>query len=210
MNYHLVYQPFTIGDILLVYFEPHLKPTHHEVVGKMVKIFHLHHLIGVNFLQASLQFKNLPTGIMIKPAKELLQAINQIFQKENIEPLLPLPSGYVIAQIESKKEHPESENLFICQLYLGDAPDQSPIKMTVVTNSIKVKEQDYVVVAKAGTLLMDGTFLVPTPFKGIVSEGMLCSSQTLRSPQLQQEGVYVFTKTQPLGKDFFGLDHVRN
>jgi tRNA-binding EMAP/Myf-like protein len=198
MNYHLVYQPFTIGDILLVYFEPHLKPTHHEVVGKMVKIFHLHHLIGVNFLQASLQFKNLPTGIMIKPAKELLQAINQIFQKENIEPLLPLPSGYVIAQIESKKEHPDSENLFICQLYLGDAPDQSP------------KEQDYVVVAKAGTLLMDGTFLVPTPFKGIVSEGMLCSSQTLRSPQLQQEGVYVFTKTQPLGKDFFGLDHVRN
>lgn len=204
MNYHLVYQPFTIGDILMVYFDPQLKPTHHEVVGKMIKIYHLHHLIGVNFLQASQQFKNLPSGIIVKPAKDLLQSINQFLQKEHIEPLMARPSGYVIAQIASKKPHPESDNLFVCQLYLGNHPDQTPIKMTVVTNSTKVKEQDYVVVAKAGTMLFDGTYLVPTTFKGITSEGMLCSAQTLRSTTLGQEGVYVFDKAQPIGKDFFG------
>lgn len=208
--YHLVYQPFTVGDILLVYFQPTLKPTHHEVVGKMVKIYHLNHLIGVNFLQASLQFKNLPTGIIIKPSKELLHAINQALIKETIEPLKPQPSGYVIAQIESKKIHPESDALFVCQLFLGYQEDKTPAKMTVVTNSTKVKELDYVVVAKAGTMLFDGTYLTPTLFKGITSEGMLCSAQTLRSPQLQQEGVYVFDKAQPLGSDFFGTEYVRN
>jgi tRNA-binding protein len=210
MKYHLIYQPFTVGDILLVYFEPTLKPTHHEIVGKMVKIYHLHHLIGVNFLQASQQFKNLPNGIIIKPTKELLNSINQAFQKESIETLVAQPSGYVIAQIVAKKIHSESDNLFVCQLYLGNQKDETPIKMTIVTNSTKVKEQDYVIVAKAGTMLFDGTYLTPTLFKGVTSEGMLCSAQTLRATQLQQEGVYVFEKAQPLGSDFFGTDYVRN
>lgn len=199
MRYALFYQPVTVGDILLIYFHPELKPTRHIQGKKIVKIYRGETLIGINIFQFSTIVKNMPTGFIVKPSKELLQAINHVLVKEGLEALpFAQPSGFVVGQINQKTSHPDSDQLFVCQVNLGKE------KVTIVTNSTKVKENDYVVVATQNTVLFDGTIIMASPLKGVMSQGMFCSEKTLNIKPVTQEGVLVLPKARPLGEDFFG------
>ncbi|PLV58308.1 phenylalanine--tRNA ligase subunit beta [Thermotoga sp. KOL6] len=115
-------------------------------------------------------------------------------------------SGEILtAKVLEAKVHPETEKLLICKVSTGSRD------YTVITADKTVKEGDYVILALEGATLNDGVRIQPREFKGIVSEGMLCSLEELGLEE-KSENVYRFPEPVELGMNViekFGLrDHV--
>jgi phenylalanyl-tRNA synthetase beta chain len=116
----------------------------------------------------------------------------------------------VTGLIRSVDPHPNAERLSVCVLYLGARI------VRIVTAATNVRPGQVVPVALAGAILADGKVIQPTDFRGVLSEGMLCSAEEILgdtkviSPE-KRDGIYILPPDTPLGKDIcpvMGLDDV--
>ena len=116
----------------------------------------------------------------------------------------------VTGLIRSIDPHPNAERLSVCVLYLGARI------VTIVTAATNVRPGQVVPVALAGAVLADGKVIQATDFRGVISEGMLCSAEEILgdtkviAPE-KRDGIYVLPPDTPLGKDIrpiMGLDEV--
>lgn len=86
--------------------------------------------------------------------------------------------------------HPHNQNLFVCKVDIKDKI------LTIITAAKNVKEGLYVPVAKPGAVLENGKTIDVLEFKGILSEGMLCSLEELgltrgEFPYADENGIFI-------------------
>lgn len=107
----------------------------------------------------------------------------------------------VTGHIKKIDKHPHADKLVICTIEAGGERD-----LTIVTGAPNVKEGDYVPVALDGSVLADGTEIHTSDFRGVMSEGMLCSVEELGFdrhdfPEAPEFGIYIFPEPVTLGMD---------
>jgi len=116
----------------------------------------------------------------------------------------------VTGLIRSVDLHPNADRLSVCMLDLGGRI------VKIVTAATNVRAGQIVPVALADAILADGTVIQPTDFRGVASEGMLCSCEEILgdtkiiAPE-KREGIYILPSDTPLGQDIrpvMGLDDV--
>lgn len=99
----------------------------------------------------------------------------------------------VIGQVESIDRHENADNLFVARVRLGTET------ITLVTAASNLKTGDVAPVVRAGGRL-GGPVLEPRRFRGVLSEGMLCSGDELGvSPD--KESIYILEPSAPIGAD---------
>lgn len=196
--YNLVYQPETLGDYLAIYLHMELPMTRYQSDGGITAIYHQDTLIGINVYNPRSMFPDLTTGIIRRFSPAQFKTLQTILKP--LEGQLTLPafhSGFQVALVTEKNDHPDADALFVCQLNLGQRSIQ------VVTNSSKVKAGDNVIVALPGAMLADGQLVQEGMMMKVPSQGMLCSEKTLGITPETQVGVMILPATAVIGKDAY-------
>ncbi|MBP2641452.1 MAG: pheT [Firmicutes bacterium] len=158
---------------------------------------------SIKWLKDYVQFDETPEEIAEKltMAGVAVEAIEYL--GENIE-------GVVTGKIVSVKHHPNADKLLICKIEIEKTV------LEVVTGAQNVSAGQIVPVALNGAKLPGGKEIFDTDFRGVLSQGMLCSASELNlDPKLlhpaAKEGIYVLPEDTPVGvdvKEALGLDDV--
>lgn len=116
----------------------------------------------------------------------------------------------VTGLIRSVDPHPNADRLSVCVLDVGGKT------VRIVTAATNVMAGQIVPVALAGAVLADGKVIQPTDFRGVASDGMLCSAEEIVgdtkiiAPE-KRDGIYILPPRTGLGQDIrtvMGLDDV--
>ena len=107
----------------------------------------------------------------------------------------------VTGRINKIEKHPHADKLVVCKIEVGGGKE-----LTIVTGAPNVKEGDYVPVALDHSMLADGTEIYISDFRGVISEGMMCSIEELGFdrhdfPEAPEYGIYLFPEPVELGLD---------
>ena len=111
----------------------------------------------------------------------------------------------VVGKIEKIERHPDADKLVICRVNVGHQ------SLQIVTGAKNVFEGAYVPVALHGAHLPDGTVIKKGKLRGIVSEGMMCSTDELGMTEGVATGILILEGQPDLGEDIkktLGLDEV--
>ncbi|MBC7326027.1 MAG: phenylalanine--tRNA ligase subunit beta, partial [Moorella sp. (in: Bacteria)] len=144
------------------------------------------------------------------PPEELAEKLTMAgVAVENIENLALDCQGVVAGRIKSIIPHPNSDHLVICRVDAGQ-------ELQLVTGAPNVYQGQAVAVALDGARLPGGKEIRRATFRGVASEGMLCSAQelgldiSLISPA-DREGIITLPPDVTPGTDVLealGLDDV--
>jgi phenylalanyl-tRNA synthetase beta chain len=96
------------------------------------------------------------------------------FEDVSVRPLGPDLSELRVGLVLTCARHPDADKLSVCSVDVGDGTAR-----TIVCGAPNVAAGQKVAVALPGTLLPDGTRIGKAKLRGVVSEGMLCSSREL-------------------------------
>lgn len=110
--------------------------------------------------------------------------------------------GIRVGEVRSLEPHPQADNLLIGRINLGDG------EATVVTAAKNLKVGDKVPLATPGTVLPNGVKIETADFRGVVSQGMMCSEMELGLAR-EASGIMVLPADTPVGKGIaavLGLD----
>ncbi|QDR80884.1 phenylalanine--tRNA ligase subunit beta [Sporomusa termitida] len=127
-----------------------------------------------------------------------------------VEPLGQNITGVVTGKVMELSPHPDADKLSVCKIDIGTEV------LTIVTGATNVRPGAIVPVATVGALLPNGMNIQPTTLRGILSNGMLCSTEELNidsklvSPEARK-GIYILPADTAVGMDIraaLGLDDV--
>ncbi len=127
-----------------------------------------------------------------------------------VEPLGQNITGVVTGKVLEIAPHPDADKLSVCKI------DIATEVLTIVTGATNVRPGAVVPVAAVGALLPNGMSIQPTSLRGILSYGMLCSTEELAidsklvSPEARK-GIYILPADTAVGIDIrtaLGLDDV--
>ncbi len=107
--------------------------------------------------------------------------------------------GVNVAQIVQIENHPDSDHLHLVTLDLGNGKTQR-----VVCGAPNVAIGQKVPLARVGARL-GKIVLTPAKIRGVVSEGMICSSDELGLTNTRARGILVLDENIPLGTDVRSL-----
>jgi phenylalanyl-tRNA synthetase beta chain len=114
--------------------------------------------------------------------------------------------GFVIGDIRSTTHHPNAEKLQICEVDIGNST------LSIVCGALNARAGIKVAVAKEGAIIPAfGEPLKKTTIRGIVSEGMMCSSEELMFEDDGIDGIMELHQELSTGDDLahaLHLDHV--
>jgi phenylalanyl-tRNA synthetase beta chain len=115
------------------------------------------------------------------------------FEDVAIERPGPDLSAIRVGRVVECGPHPGADRLSLCRVDLGgDGP------LSIVCGAPNVAADQKVAVAGAGVRLPDGTRLKRSKIRGVVSEGMICSSRELGLGD-EHEGILVLDPDAPVG-----------
>lgn len=105
----------------------------------------------------------------------------------------------VVGRLVTLVKHPDSEKLWICEVDTGHE------RLSIVTGAQNLKEGDKVPVALVGAELPNGVAIQASRLRGILSEGMLCSTEELLlNPSVGLErsvgGILILPEEAPIGE----------
>ncbi|HWR44591.1 phenylalanine--tRNA ligase subunit beta [Sporomusa sp.] len=127
-----------------------------------------------------------------------------------VEPLGQNISGVVTGKVIEIGPHPDADKLSVCKIDIGTEV------LTIVTGATNVRQGHIVPVATVGANLPNGMNIQPTKLRGMLSYGMLCSTEELNidnklvSPEARN-GIYILPADTAVGIDIrtaLGLDDV--
>ncbi|MGE5589425.1 MAG: phenylalanine--tRNA ligase subunit beta [Bacillota bacterium] len=117
--------------------------------------------------------------------------------------------GVVSGRILSIEPHPDADRLVVCRVDVGYAPvpGHDGGLLTIVTGAPNLHPGDVVPVALPGAALPGGWKIDATDFRGVYSQGMLCSETELLEglPHKETEGVWVLPPDTPPGRSMVDL-----
>lgn len=105
---------------------------------------------------------------------------------------LPRKPWFIIGKVISREEHPKSSKLFVLKV-------KTDRELQIVTNSLNSLPKKHVVVANVGAILPSGVEIKESKVMGVLSQGMLCGSETLGKGK--SEGVLIVNGTP--GDEYF-------
>jgi len=115
--------------------------------------------------------------------KELCKTLNSIGLEVDSVNTISIAPKVVVGKILKKEKHPSADKLNICQVDLGDKTEQ------IVCGAKNVEVGQFVAVATIGCKLED-LKIKATNLRGVISNGMICSSTELGLPKLN-DGIIV-------------------
>lgn len=129
------------------------------------------------------------------------------FGIEGCEPERPDVKNILVGYVAKLSKHPNADKLFVCQVDIGKRVAQ------LVTGATNLFEGAYVPVALPGTVLPNGVKIEEAEFRGVVSEGMLCSGEELKFknsdvPGAEIHGILVLPGEYTPGEDLLKALHM--
>jgi phenylalanyl-tRNA synthetase beta chain len=115
------------------------------------------------------------------------------FEDVVIEHLGPDLSAIRVGRVLERDPHPNAERLSVCRVDLGESET-----LAIVCGAPNVAAGQKVAVAPAGARLPDGTKLKRSKIRGVLSEGMICSSRELGLGG-DHAGILVLDPDAPVG-----------
>ncbi|MFA5235546.1 MAG: hypothetical protein WC399_01630 [Bacilli bacterium] len=184
-RYSLFYQPLTLGDVLLIIFEPEAFPTRSLARGDVHLIYGGERLIGVNIFNFMALAKVHAHGLLTNVPPVLIGIINDKLANDGIDVFLPpYQSGFRVARVVEKKTPSEvlvtlGHDVKVARGASGDLMVGQSVAVTLT-----------------GTLLPDGRV-----YHGQADEAMICSRK-LFDPGLDDVPLLVDDAFKP-GDDYF-------
>ena len=112
---------------------------------------------------------------------------------EEIEDMAAPYHKMVVAKVVSLEKHTGADNLLVAQLDTGNFGQKQ-----VITAAKNLKVGDLVPLALSGAVLPDGKAIKEVDFKGVFSQGMMCSGAEL-GLEKESTGIWVFDASLPPG-----------
>ncbi|MEY4001406.1 MAG: hypothetical protein RI968_524, partial [Pseudomonadota bacterium] len=103
---------------------------------------------------------------------------------EEIESAAPPFTGVVVAKILDAQKHPDADRLRVCSVSTGD-PTQP---LQIICGAPNARSGMFVACATDGAVLPGDFRIKHTKMRGVVSQGMLCSSKELGISE-ESEGI---------------------
>ncbi len=122
---------------------------------------------------------------------------------EGIENLGKEFKNVVVGRITKIEKHPDADKLVICQVDVGGEEIQ------IVTGAPNVFEGAVVPVAKHKSTLPGGVKITKGKLRGVMSYGMMCSTDELGISKERATGILILPDDTPIGEDIthtLGLD----
>lgn len=110
----------------------------------------------------------------------------------------------VTGQVVSKKPHPDSDHMWLCQVSVGQKnvdKDGNPVPLQIVCGAQNFNEGDHIVVAMIGAVLPGGVKIKKSKLRGVESCGMNCSERELGLGN-DHNGIMILPPDAPVGMDF--------
>lgn len=102
----------------------------------------------------------------------------------------------VVGRVLQIEKHPDAEKLVVCQMDLGEA---EPVQ--IVTGAPNVFEGALIPVAKHKSTLPGGVKITKGKLRGVMSCGMMCSTDELGISDERATGVLILPEGTPVGAD---------
>ncbi|MEJ2627989.1 MAG: phenylalanine--tRNA ligase subunit beta, partial [bacterium] len=145
--------------------------------------------ISLNWLKLYIDFNFSPAQL----AEKLTMAGLEV---ENVDITSQPTKNIVIGDIIKIENHPNADNLHICQVNIGKK------EISVICGADNTKEKQRVPVAVIGSVIANGTKIKKVKLRGMVSEGMICSERELGISN-NHDGIMVLPKTDyRVGEEF--------
>ncbi|PKM87431.1 MAG: phenylalanine--tRNA ligase subunit beta [Firmicutes bacterium HGW-Firmicutes-12] len=124
---------------------------------------------------------------------------------ESIKSLKRGIEGISVALVQVVKKHPQADRLQVCQVVTG-----GDRVVTVVSGATNLEVGQKVPLAQVGAVLANGMKIEKTDFRGIESEGMLCSVEELgldadKFSSEERDGIYILPVEFEVGQDIVSL-----
>ena len=113
-------------------------------------------------------------------------------------------TNVVTAQVVSKKPHPDSDHMWLCQVSVGDHnvdADGNPVPLQIVCGAQNFEEGDHIVTAMIGAVLPGDFKIKKSKLRGVESCGMNCSARELGLGD-DHDGIIILSKDAPVGMDY--------
>ena len=190
MKYHAFY---VNGDLLIRI--KNKECTSYIKEGNISILYNGDEIIGYNILAFPIK---LNLGL-VKLTDEINNEVNKQLKSINQSELEIDDNNYfVVGYIKEIEKHPESNKLNICQVDIGESINQ------IVCGASNVDKGQFVVVAKVGAVLFDGTWIKKGKLLKVESNGMICSSRELGLTK-DGKGILVLDDKYKVGEVFTGL-----
>ena len=187
--FHGFYNLDHVGDIMLARIEDGKTFSYDKYDDLVVLKDKKENVIGYNLLNASKYLGSLNNGL-IKFSDEQVDAFNKILEKYGFLPVtVDKTPRFIVGEVVSMCDHPDSDHLHICQVNLGNEETQ------IVCG----------VVATIGAIMPSGLVIKPSKLRKVDSNGMICSARELGLPNAPQvRGILVLDKEKyNIGESFF-------
>ncbi|TDA68248.1 MAG: phenylalanine--tRNA ligase subunit beta [Clostridia bacterium] len=139
------------------------------------------------------------------PPEELAARLTDAgLEVDSVATVDPLP-GVITCRLTAIEPHPDSLHLWICQVDTGGTREQ------VVSGAPNLRVGQVAVLARPGAVLPGGQEIRKARFRGVDSEGMLCSAPELGLPGRHEEGILELGPDTPPGQpvsQVLGLEEV--
>jgi phenylalanyl-tRNA synthetase beta chain len=122
-----------------------------------------------------------------------------------IEPAAPPFDNVVVGRVRAVEQHPNADRLRVCQVDPGDGGTEL---LNIVCGAPNVHVDMVVAVARIGAVLPGGLKIKRSKLRGVVSEGMLCSSRELGLGD-EHDGIMALPADAPSGtplREYLSLD----
>lgn len=118
---------------------------------------------------------------------------------ESINSLNKGIEGVVVGKILTLEKHKDANKLWVTSIDIGTEV------ICIVTGATNITVGDFVPVAKVGAVLPGGVHIEKTDFRGVESDGMLCSLKEIGFsesviPKEVKDGIFIFQEEYPVGK----------
>jgi len=116
--------------------------------------------------------------------EKLYETFNSIGLEVDSLNEITIPDGVVVGRIISCEKHPDADKLSVCQIDIGEGTRQ------IVCGAANVVDAKFVAVATIGTKLSEDFQIRPTELRGVKSDGMVCSSNEIGLPKIN-DGIMI-------------------
>lgn len=113
----------------------------------------------------------------------------------SFSPVAGVFTGVIVGRIIEAVPHPNATRLQLCQVDIGA---QAPL--AIVCGAVNARAGIQVAVAQIGAVLPNAMTIKEVKLRGVLSQGMLCSSQEL-GLLIPSEGIIELPNEAPLGQD---------
>ena len=149
--------------------------------------------VSYNWLQELIPFEWTPQEL----AEHLTMAGLEVERVHRLGEEIP---GLVTGLITFLEKHPEADDLLVAQMTVAK---DAPPSVQVVTGAKNIKVGDRVPLALPGAELPGGNTIKEVKFRGVSSQGMMCSAEELglEPSPADEGGIMILPPDTPLGKN---------